>query len=67
MEKHELELVASTCTMSCNVLLHDCTRHTRTLPLLTDLRGRREADLRGLSLFIEAVTGTHECALGKRA
>jgi hypothetical protein len=37
MEKHELELVTSTCTMSCNVLLQDCTRHTRTLPLLTDL------------------------------
>jgi hypothetical protein len=37
MEKHELELVTSTFTMSCNVLLHDCTRHTRTLPLLTDL------------------------------
>jgi hypothetical protein len=28
MEKHELELVTSTCTMSCNVLLQDCTRHT---------------------------------------
>jgi hypothetical protein len=28
MEKHELELVTSTCTMSYNVLLHDCTRHT---------------------------------------
>jgi hypothetical protein len=27
MEKHELELVTSTCTMSCNVLLHDCTRY----------------------------------------
>jgi hypothetical protein len=26
MEKHELELVTSTCTMSCNVLLHDYTR-----------------------------------------
>jgi hypothetical protein len=37
MEKHELELVLSTCTLSCNVLLHDCTRHTRTLPLLTYL------------------------------
>jgi hypothetical protein len=36
-EKHELELVTSTYTMSCNVVLHDCTRHTRTLPLLTDL------------------------------
>jgi hypothetical protein len=29
MEKHELELVTSTCTMSCNVLLHDCTRHNK--------------------------------------
>jgi hypothetical protein len=28
LEKHELELVTSTCTMSCNVLLHDCTSHT---------------------------------------
>jgi hypothetical protein len=28
MEKQELELVTSTCTMSYNVLLHDCTRHT---------------------------------------
>jgi hypothetical protein len=27
MEKHELELVTSTCTMSCNILLHDYTRH----------------------------------------
>jgi hypothetical protein len=33
-EKHEFELVTSTCTMYCNVLLHDYTRHTRTLPLL---------------------------------
>jgi hypothetical protein len=30
-----IELVTSTCTMSCNELLHDNTRHTRTLPLLT--------------------------------
>jgi hypothetical protein len=37
MEKHELELVMSTCTMSCNVPLQECTRHTRTLPLLTYL------------------------------
>jgi glycine cleavage system protein P-like pyridoxal-binding family len=27
MEKHELELVTSTCTMSSNVMLQDCTRH----------------------------------------
>jgi hypothetical protein len=50
MEKHELAFVTSTCTMSCNVLLHDCTRHTRILPLLTDL-GRREADLCGSKLL----------------
>jgi hypothetical protein len=30
MEKHELAFVTSTCTMSCNVLLHDCTRHIIT-------------------------------------
>jgi hypothetical protein len=37
MEKHALYLVTSTCTMSCNVVLQNRTRHTRTLPLLTDL------------------------------
>jgi hypothetical protein len=58
MEKHELELVKSTCTMSCKVLLHDCTRHTHTLPLLNDLEDNREADLRGLGSFIEALTRT---------
>jgi hypothetical protein len=36
MENHELELVTSTCTTFCNVLFQECTRHTRTLPLLTD-------------------------------
>jgi hypothetical protein len=29
MEKHDLYLVTSTCTMSCNVLLLDCTRHKK--------------------------------------
>jgi hypothetical protein len=67
MEKQELKLVTSTCTISCNVLLQDCTRHTRNLPFLTNLRGRREADLRGLSSFTKAVFGTHECALSERA
>jgi hypothetical protein len=67
MGKHELELVTSTRTMSCNALLHECTRHTRTLPLLTDLRSRREAHLRGLSSFTDALTWTQECALGERA
>jgi hypothetical protein len=52
MEKNELELVTSTRTMSCNVVLHDCTRHTRTLPLLTNLEDNREAGLRGLSSFL---------------
>jgi hypothetical protein len=36
MEQQKLELVTSTRTTSCNVLLHVCTRHTRALPLLTD-------------------------------
>jgi hypothetical protein len=40
IESHKLELVTSTCTMSCNVLLQDCTRHTRTLPPLTYLWGQ---------------------------
>jgi hypothetical protein len=40
MEKHELDLVTSTGTMSCNVMLHYCTRHTRTLSLLIDRRGQ---------------------------
>jgi hypothetical protein len=31
LEKHELELVTSTFTMSCNVLLQDCTRHIHVL------------------------------------
>jgi hypothetical protein len=44
--------------MSYNVQLHDCTRHTRTLPLLAYLEDSREADLRGLGSFIEAVNGT---------
>jgi hypothetical protein len=67
MEKHELEWVTSTYIMSCNVLLHDCTRHTRTLPLLKDLEDSHEANLRGLGSFTEVVTGTQECALGERA
>jgi hypothetical protein len=55
MVKHELDLVTGTYTMSCNVMLQDCTRHTRTLPILTDLEAGREADLRGLGCFSEAV------------
>jgi hypothetical protein len=53
--------------MYYNVVLHDCTRHTRTLPLLTDLEGNYEVDLRGLGSFIEAVTWTQKRALGERA
>jgi hypothetical protein len=34
MEKHELELVTSTCTISCNVLLQDCTRHNSDVGFL---------------------------------
>jgi hypothetical protein len=48
-------------------MLHDCTGRTRTLPLLTNLEESREADLRGLRSFTEAITGTQECALGERA
>jgi hypothetical protein len=53
--------------MSCNVFFNDCTRNTRTLPLLADLEANREADLRGLGSFTEAVVGTRESALGERA
>jgi hypothetical protein len=67
MEKHKSELVKNTCTISCNVLLHDCIRHTRTLSLLTDLEDNREAHLRGLSSFTYAFTGTQKCALGEPA
>jgi hypothetical protein len=52
--------------MSGNVLLQDCTRHTRTLPLLTYLEASREADLRGLGSLAKAITETHECALSER-
>jgi hypothetical protein len=31
MKKHELGLVSSTCAMSCNAILHDCTRHTHVI------------------------------------
>jgi hypothetical protein len=67
MEKHELELVPSTCTMSYNVLLHDSTRQARTLPILKDLEDIREVDLRGTSSFTEASNGTRGCALGEHA
>jgi hypothetical protein len=67
IEKHEFELVTSTCTVSGNVLLQDCTRHARTLHLSTDLEDSREADLRGLGSFTEAITKTRECARGERA
>jgi hypothetical protein len=67
MEKHELAFVTSTCTMSCHVLLQDCTRHTRTLSLLTDLEAAARQTSVVLSSLNEAVTGTQECALGERA
>jgi hypothetical protein len=67
MAEHELAFLTSTCTMSFNVLLHDNTRHTRTLPLLTDLEFAARQTSVALSSFTEAVTGTQECALGERA
>jgi hypothetical protein len=60
MEEHELEFVTSTCTMFCNVLLQECTRHTRALPLLTNLEDNSEDDLRCEGSFIEAVERNHE-------
>jgi hypothetical protein len=56
----------STYTMSGNVMLKECTRHTRTFPLLIDLEANREADLRDLGCFTKAVIGTNECALDER-
>jgi hypothetical protein len=31
-----VKLVTRACTISCNVMLQDTARHTRTLPLLAD-------------------------------
>jgi hypothetical protein len=67
LEKHELDLVTSTCIISCNVLLQYCTRHTRTLSLLMDLKDSREANLRGLGSYIEAINGSRECAMDERS
>jgi hypothetical protein len=53
--------------MSCNVVLQDRTRHTRTLPLLRGLEASRDADLRGPGSFFEVLIGTKECAPGERA
>jgi hypothetical protein len=53
--------------MSCNVLLHDSPRHTRTLPLLIDYASRNASFRGGLGSFTEAIDETHECAMGKRA
>jgi hypothetical protein len=44
--------------MFSNVLLQDCARHTRNLPLVTDLEANREADLCGLGFFTKAFIGT---------
>jgi hypothetical protein len=68
VEKHELESVTSTFTMSCNVLLQDCTRHTRTLPHLTNVEAAARQTSLVLGSFTEAtIIGTQECALGERA
>jgi hypothetical protein len=53
--------------MPGNVLLQGCTRHTRTLHLLTNIEACRYAGLRGLGSFTEAIIGTKGCALGERA
>jgi hypothetical protein len=55
--------------MSCNDLLQKCTRHSRTLPTLTDIEAAvsREACVRGLSSFSEGVIVTQKCAMGERA
>jgi hypothetical protein len=60
---HKVLLVSELDVGEC---LYDCTRHTRTLPLLTNLEDIREADLRGLGFFTKAVAVTQECALGER-
>jgi hypothetical protein len=67
MEKHKSDLVTITCTMVCNVMLQDCTRHARTLSLSRVLHDSHEVDLRGLGNFTEVVHGTQECVLGERA
>jgi chorismate mutase len=46
MEKHELAFVTSTCTMSCNVLLHDCTRHMSDINNEVVISQMEEAQLR---------------------
>jgi hypothetical protein len=69
LEKHELELVTSTCTMSCHAM-HCCMNVLASLsypPLLTDLEDNREVDVRGLGSFTKAVNGPQKYALGERA
>jgi hypothetical protein len=52
-------------------MLHDSTRHTRTLSLLLDTSkrsaGRLTSRLVLLGLPSRSLIGTRECALGKRA
>jgi hypothetical protein len=54
--------------MSCNVLLHDNTLHTRTLPLLANsVRPYQLWPCGNISSFIVAITYlTKECAMGVR-
>jgi hypothetical protein len=68
MKKHELELVTSTCTMSCNVLLHDCTRHKYGMLDSTPLKvpmasiytlSGRKSSIRSRQDGLD-VTGTHD-------
>jgi hypothetical protein len=44
MKKHDLELVASTCTMSCNALLHDYTRHMKACHNIVGPHAKRRGD-----------------------
>jgi hypothetical protein len=54
--------------MSCNVLLHKYTRHTRTLPLLTNLEAAaRQTYVVYVGSFTKVVIVTHERALGERS
>jgi hypothetical protein len=50
MEKRELDLVTSICTMSCNVLLQDFTRHTRRLEDWLEIQPQRFVIILGINV-----------------
>jgi hypothetical protein len=71
MEKHELELVTSTCTMSCNVLLQDCTRHrfeptTQTTATFEDNDPRHTLP-EHVKILVEMHRITHDCVKAAQA